>query len=179
MNRTNRTRTFLLGVMVGLLLIVPIVYAQQQPERIVIGVPVQIGDSQDSTITRIAANSDVRVSAIKDEPGTWTVTRMNDRKEYEVAGMLQFRDSHLSWASRTWADSNDAASARLMRNFYFLLKSFEANGNTACTIATEKTDTPTIESDQVSINCGRRTAAMYVSKYKEQEPTVSLDEQIK
>jgi hypothetical protein len=42
----NRTRTFLLGifllgVVVGLLLIVPIAYTQQQPERIVIGVPVR------------------------------------------------------------------------------------------------------------------------------------------
>jgi hypothetical protein len=41
-----RTRTFLLGifllgVVVGLLLIVPIAYTQQQPERIVIGVPVR------------------------------------------------------------------------------------------------------------------------------------------
>jgi hypothetical protein len=70
-----RTRTFLLGifllgVVVGLLLIVPIAYTQQQPERIVIGVPVQIGDSQDSTIARIAANSDVLVSKYKEQDPT-------------------------------------------------------------------------------------------------------------
>jgi hypothetical protein len=38
----------------------------------------------------------------------------------------------------------------------------------------QKTDTPTVDSDQISISCGRRTATMYVTKYKEQEPTVSL-----
>jgi len=65
----------------------------------------------------------------------------NDRNEYHVTGALTFKDSRLMWASLTW-DGDDAGAAKLARSLYFLLNSFEKQGNTSCTIETTERESP-------------------------------------
>src|SRR5260370_39171796 len=109
----------------------------------------------------------------------WIWSEKNDRNEYDIMGVLTFTDSRLSWASRSWATSTDAETAKLARSFYFLLKSFEDNGKTSCVIETEKQESPDLDNKQLSIHCGKRTATLYVTAYKDQRPAASLDEMIK
>jgi hypothetical protein len=168
---------FSIGVLFGLLIAVPVAFTQQQPERIVIGAPLQIGMAKDTAISRIVEQG-FTVNKVKDEE-MWIVSKKNDHNEYDTVGTLSFTDSHMSWASRSWATSTDAETARLARSFYFLLKSFEDHGNTSCIIETEKQESPDLDNKQLSIHCGKRTATLYVTAYKDQRPAASLDETIK
>jgi hypothetical protein len=171
-------RNLAIGILLGFLVAVPIAYTQQQPERIVIGeTPLQIGIARDSAISQIAEHG-LTVNKMNGEEEMWIVSRKNDRNEYDTLGMLTFINSRLSGASRSWASSTDPATTKLARNFYFLLKSFEDDGNTSCTIATQKQESPDFDNKQLLIHCGKRTAMLYVTAYKDQKPAATLSETI-
>jgi hypothetical protein len=168
-----RIPSFLLGVLSCLLVVLPAM--TQQEERIVIGVPLQIGMSKDTAINRIAE----RGLTITENEGMWLVTEKNDRNEYDVVGTLKFANSRLSWASRRWISSTDAGAAKVVRNLYFVLKSFEDQDNTSCTIGTKNVENQDTDSKALLIRCGKRTAMLAVAAYKDQRPEASLDETIK
>ena len=173
-------RKFAIGLLLGFLVAVPIaVHPQQQPERIVVGVPLQIGMPKETVISQIVERgfSPKKTEGAAEE--TWTVSRKDDPNEDDPVGVLVFTNARLSWASRAWASSAEPQTAKLARSFYFLLKSFEQKGNTSCTIDTVNGEGPSTDFKQLSIHCGGRTATLYVTKLKDQQPSVSLDEQIK
>jgi hypothetical protein len=177
-------RNLLIGLLLGILLAVAVAYTQQQPEQIHVGMTtLQIGMAKDTAISQLAEKSyhlSKGESLTKGEgEETWAVAQKNDHNEFDLIGMLTFTNGRLTWASRIWASTTDPGSAKLGRNLYFLLKSFEDSGNVACTIESETSEAPELDSKGVSIHCGKRTAKVYVVKYKEQEPATSLDETIK
>jgi hypothetical protein len=170
-------RNLFIGLLLGFLIAVPIAHTQQQPESIVVGVPVQIGMAKDVAISQIAEHG-LTVTQLQGSE-QWIVQQKNDQNQYDIVGALTFNNSRLSWASRTWVSNADPAAAKLARNFYFLVKSFEDHGNTSCVIDTQKQEGPDFDHDSLSVHCGRRTATLYVTKYKDQQPATSLDETIK
>jgi len=62
---------------------------------------------------------------------------------------------------------------------YFLLKSFEDNGKTSCTISTETREAPELDHKSIEILCGKRVATLFVTAYKNQGPSATLDENIR
>lgn len=170
-----RILSFLVGLLFCLSAAIPV--PTQQEEKIVIGAPLQIGMSKDSAISRIAERG-LTVTQYE-ATGMWFVTEKNDRNEYDVVGTLQFTNSRLSWASRRLTTSTDAGAAKLVRNLYFVLKAFEDQGNTACTIETKNTETPDADDKSLLIRCGKRTALLGVGTYKDQRPAATLDEAIR
>jgi hypothetical protein len=82
-------------------------------------------------------------------------------------------------AMRTWAESWDAGSAKIGKNLYFLVKSFEDSGNTACSIESKPQESPDFESKEILIHCGRRMITIGVSKYKEQHEETQVSETVK
>jgi hypothetical protein len=171
----------LCGFLICALLVLP--GMTQQAEQIVIGgVPLQIGMAKDTVLSKIAERgfsltSGNNLSSSAASP-TLFVREKNDRGDYDVVGAVTFKDSRLFWASRTWGDE-DAGAAKLVRNLYFLLNSFEKQGNTSCTIETREQESPDLNSKSVDIHCGKRTASLYTVAYKEQRPVANLDETIK
>ncbi len=148
----------------------------QQAEQFEIGgVPLQIGMAKDTVLSRITERG---LTLSKESGGSLFVMEKNDRNEYHGTGALTFKDSRLMWASLTW-DGDDAGAAKLARSLYFLLNSFEKQGNTSCTIETTERESPELDNKSVEIHCGKRTAALYTVAYKEQRPVASLDETIK
>jgi hypothetical protein len=107
------------------------------------------------------------------------VTQKNGHGEYDTVGTLTFTNSRLWWASRPWDSSSDPAAAKLARNFYFLLKSFEDDGNTSCTINTKSNEAADLDHKAIEIHCGKRVATLYVIAYKDQQPQATLDETIR
>lgn len=168
-------RNLLIGILLGLLIAVPVAFTQQQPERIVIGVPLQIGMTKDVVISRIAEQG-FKIEKAKDDD-MWVISKKTEgSNDYDIVGMFRATDSHISWASRSWTTSADAGATKMARSFYFLVKSFEDTGNTSCSIQTERVDSPNLDNKQLSIRCGKRTAVLYVTVSKDEMPVVSLDE---
>lgn len=169
-----RIRSFLVGFRFCLLIAIPAL--TQQEEKIVIGALLQIGMPKDSAISRIAERG---LTVTENEATrTWLVTEKNDRNEYDVLGTLQFTNSRLSWTSHRLTTSTDPGAAKLVRNLYFVLKAFEDQDKTACTIETKNTENPDMDSKSLLIRCGKRTAVLAVASYKDQRPAASLEEAI-
>ena len=166
------------GVVVGVIVGLSIASTQQQQERVYVGtVPVEIGMPKETVISKLAERG-YHLSKVEGKE-QWAVQEKNEQTNlWDVRGMLTFTNGRLTWASRSWVSTFDPGSANLVRNFYFLAKSLEDSGKTACTIETNSTETPEFDSKGVKIRCARRTASLYVAKYKEQEPATSLDETI-
>jgi hypothetical protein len=173
-------RNFWIGVLIGLLIAVPIAYTQEQRERIVIAVPLEIGMEKEAVISRIAEQGFVtnKVQGAVQEKESWVITKKNDPSGNNPVGTLMFDKSRLSWASRAWADSTDSGAVKVTRNLYFLLKSFEEHRNTSCSIETTTVDTPNMNNKEVAIHCGKRTALLNVYAMNEKEPIVTVDETI-
>jgi hypothetical protein len=171
-------RNALVGLVLGLIMGLSIAYTQQQQERIYIGeAAVQIGMLKETVISKLAEKG-YHLSKVEGRE-EWAVQEKNEQTNlWDVRGMLDFANGRLSWASRSWVSSFDPGSAKLVRNLYFLAKSFEDSGNTGCTIETNSNEAPEFESKGVKIRCAKRAASLYVAKYKEQEPATSLDETI-
>jgi hypothetical protein len=171
----------LCGILICCLVVVPAM--TQQAEQIAIGgVPLQIGMAKDAVLNKITqrgfdiTSGEIVTSGSLSE--SLFVREKNNRNEYEVVGAFTFKDSRLFWASRTW-DGQDAGAAKLARNLYFLLNSFEKQGNTSCTIETREQERPELDSKTTEIHCGKRTASLYAVAYKEQRALANLEETIK
>jgi hypothetical protein len=172
-------RNLFIGLLIGFLLAVPIAYTQQQPESIEVGgVLLRLGMAQDSAISKIAEKGGLTINKVNDSHN-WLVSRKNDKGEYDAVGMLLFTESRLSWVSRSWAYSTDPGAAKIARNVYFLLKSFEDEGNTVCIVETSTNEGPDVDNRGIRIQCRRREARLFVTAYKGQATAASLDEAIK
>ena len=167
-------RNFVIGILCGAvacLLVVPA--STQQTDKIVVGtVPLEIGMAKEAVMSRIA---EAGLNLAQGENENWLVTEKNDR----ILGTLNFANSRLSWASHRWTTSSDAGAAKLGRSLYFVLKSFEDQGNTSCAIETKNLENPDWDNKSIVIHCGKRTAVLAVSTLKDQRPQASLDEVIK
>jgi hypothetical protein len=171
-------RNLLIGVLMGLLVAGPIAYTQQPPESIEVGgVLLQIGTPKDSVISKLAQKG-LMITPVKDSDSV-AVQAKNEHGDYDVVGMLSFTNSRLRWASRSWDYSSDPGAAKLARSFYFLLKSFEENGNTSCTISTKTQEATELDHKSIEILCGKRVATLFVTTYKNQRPSATLDENIR
>src|SRR5215813_10123870 len=146
----------LCSVLICGLLVVPGM-TQQQAERIEVGgVPLQIGMAQDTVVSQLTQNG---LEVRKGENGSsWPVFKRNG-PNYDVMGALAFTNSRLIWANRT-LDDEDLGAAKLVCDFYFLMKSFEKQGNKSCTIETKEQESPDFDSKSVLIQCGKRIAKL-------------------
>jgi hypothetical protein len=170
------------NVLIGLFLILSVGLSManaQKAEQISIGTAmVQIGMSKDKVFSELAQRNYVLGKIEGKEE--WAVSEKNDQTNlYDVLGMIAFTNGRLSWASRSLVEVTDPGTAKLVRNLYFLVKSFEDSQNVTCKIESDSHEGPEFDGKGISIHCGKRTIKAYVSKFKEQEPQASLDETIK
>ena len=177
-------KNLLLGLVLGIFLAsVPLAYTQQQPERLYIGdVRFQLGMEKDAVISKLAERGYklTKIQPSESPHESWLVNQKNEQTgEYDVIGTLQFSNGRLLWALRAWAESWDAGSAKVGKNLYFLVKSFEESGNTACSLETKAMEGPDFDSKETLIHCGRRMVTVGVSKYKEQHEETQVTETVK
>jgi hypothetical protein len=125
---------FAVGLVLGLLASAPAALSQQQPEQIDVGMTLQVGMAKNIVIGQLTAKGYRLIQAQKAETEIYVVDKKNTGTDYETLGELFFRNSRLTRATRTWSSVNDAGSAKLARNLYFLVKSFEGSGNASCTL---------------------------------------------
>jgi hypothetical protein len=173
-------KRFFLGLVLGILLVsVPIAYTQQQSERIFVGsISLQLGTEKDAVISKLAERG-FRLSKLPSSE-SWVVDQKNvETGEYDILGTLQFTNGRLMSASRHWAESWDIGSAKVGKNLYFLVKSFEEAGNIACSIETKSQESPDFDSKETLIHCGRRMIIIDVNKYKEQREETQVTETLK
>lgn len=177
-------KNLLLGLVLGILLAsVPRAYTQQEPERISVGTTsLQLGMEKDAVISKLAERGYklTKLQRLENSSEGWIVSEKNEQSgEYDILATLDFSNGRLSWALREWAENWDAGSAKIGKNLYFLVKSFEESGNTACSIETKPQEAPEFESKQSLIHCGRRMITIGVSKYKEQHEETQVTETVK
>jgi hypothetical protein len=170
-------RNLSIGIVIGLLIAVPVARTGQQPEQIVVGALLQLGMTEDAAVRKVA-EAGLTINKAKNND-IWVVSKKNELNEYDNVGFLTFKDSRLVWASRSLMNSGDIGAVKLIRNLYFLVKSYEDMGNTSCTLETQKQEGLEIDNKELMVHCGRRTAALYVVTYKDQQPRANLDESIK
>jgi hypothetical protein len=172
-------RNICIGILIGLMIAAPFAFTQTAPETITIEVPLQIGMPKEAAINRLAEQG-LTLTKLKDKE-IWIVSKRNEQAEYEVIGSVSFDRSHLSLATRSWAStSTDTEGAKLARNFYSLIRSFETSGNKSCVIDTRNWGFPDYDHRELGIHCGKRTATLDVNVYnKGALVNVNLDETIK
>jgi hypothetical protein len=177
-------KNIFLGLVLGILLAsVPLAYTQQPQERIYAGnVSLQLGMEKDAVISKLAEH-DYKLTKLQssESPGeSWIVSQKNEQTgEYDLIATLQFKNGRLLWALRELAESWDTGSAKVGKNLYFLIKSFEESGNTACSVETKSQEAPDFDSKETLIHCGRRMVTVGVSKYKEQHEETLVSETVK
>lgn len=170
-------RNVAIGILIGLIIAVPFAHTQQQPERIVVGAPLEIGMAKDKVISLVAQNGYLVVPT-KGDSNQWVVSKRNEEtNQYDLAGMLTFKESCLAWASRSWASSFDQSAVKVGRGFYFLMKELEERGDTKCSFETRTSDTQSFESKEVLLHCGKRNVLIDVVKINDQNPEIVIDEQ--
>jgi hypothetical protein len=174
----------LLGVALGILLAyVPRAVSQRQPERINVGdVILQLGMAKDSAIsmltergyesTKLSKSSDVFHES-------WMVSQKNkETGVYDSLASLAFDNGRLSWVSGHRADSWDTGSAKIGKNLYFLMKSFEDSGNATCLVETKLQESPEFYSRATLLHCGKRMVSIDVSRIREQPEETQLIETV-
>jgi hypothetical protein len=177
-------KRFLLGLVLGILLAsVPLAYTQQRSERIFVGnISLQLGTEKDADISKLAEGGFklAKLPSSESQSESWIVEQKNEKTaEYDILGSLHFTNGRLLSASRHWAESWDTGSAKVGKNFYFLIKSFEEAGNTSCSIETQSEESPDYDSKKTLIHCGRRMVTVDVTKYKEQPEETQVTETVK
>jgi hypothetical protein len=179
-------KNLLLGLVFGILLAsVPQAYTQQEQERIYIGATtsLQLCMEKDAVISKLAERGYTLTKVQNTENSlteNWMVREKNDQAhEYDSLGYLTFKDGHLASASRVWADNWDAGSARVGRNLYFLVKSFEESGNTACSLEAKPQEGLEFDSKASLIHCGRRTITVDANKYRDQREETQVVETVR
>jgi hypothetical protein len=173
-------RNFALGITLGLLAAASIARTQEPAEQIQIGgTTVQIGMLKTAAISRIAEKGyQVKKVEEKGTKETWIAIEKGEHGDYNTIGELFLTDGRLTSASRTLSLVRGQEGAKLGRNLYFLVKSFEDSGDVSCTIRSGTQEAPELDHRWVSIQCGKRTATVHVTKYNEEQPSTSLDEAI-
>ncbi len=171
-------RNLIFGIFIGFMVAAPLAHTQPEPEKIVVGAPLEIGMAKDKVFSLIEQNG-FSLIPFANDPTRWLVAKMNSEKDYETAGMVGFTGSRLTWALRNWADSDDKGATKIARGFYFLMKGFEEKGDTKCSLSTTTSDSPDYESKQIRILCGRRLSVIDVSKYKDRNLQVTVHEEVR
>ncbi len=174
-------KNLLVGLFLGIFAaFAPQAGTRQEPERIVVGsTTLQLGIDKDATISKLAELG-YKLSKLQgyEGPGeTWFALEKIGGEYHPVAG-FQFINGRLTWATRNWAESSDAGSAKIGRAVYLLAKSFEESGRTACSIETKSLETPESEMKKTFIHCGRRTIFINVSRNKEEPVGTAVTETV-
>ncbi|HVS89220.1 MAG TPA: hypothetical protein VHF01_13495 [Candidatus Acidoferrum sp.] len=95
---------------------------QAEPARIWVGTELQLGMPKDSVITKVAEGGYEIKRATAIEGDYWTITKKNEKNEYDLVGTVTFRGGKLDWAEHTLYSSFDQSAAKFARNLYFALR---------------------------------------------------------
>jgi hypothetical protein len=178
-------KNLLLGLLLGIFVAsVQQAYTRQQPERIAVGsTSLQLGMPHDAVISKLAEQG-YKVTKLSGPPGStsdmWIATEKNDQtREDDIVVTFDFINNRLQRVTRAWVNNWDNDSAKIGKNFYFLVKSMEESGNSVCTLETKSQEGPDLDSKVSLIHCGKRTVSVGVSKYKEQHEETQVTETVK
>jgi hypothetical protein len=117
-------RNLLIGLLLGLIIAGPAARTGQQAERIVVGAPVQIGMTKDAVISEIVERGFIAQKTRGGAEEAWLVFRKEDPDGNDPLGLLMFTDSHLFWASHTWASSGEAGNSEARKDLLFSIEVF-------------------------------------------------------
>ena len=178
-------KNVLVGVLLGFLIAsvwnnhVSAGQIERQPAPIWVGTELQLGMRKESVVTKVteAGYEIKRATAI--EGDYWTVTKKNEKNEYDLIGAMTFRGGKLDWAEHTLYSSFDQPAAKLARNFYFVVRDLEAGHNNVCTLESKNQESATVYSKTGMLHCGNRTISVGVSKYQDQNEEGQLIEAVK
>jgi len=178
-------KNVLVGVLLGFLIAsvwnnhVSAGQIERQPAPIWVGTELQLGMRKESVVTKgTEAGYEIkRATAI--EGDYWTVTKKNEKNEYDLIGAMTFRGGKLDWAEHTLYSSFDQPAAKLARNFYFVVRDLEAGHNNVCTLESKNQESATVYSKTGMLHCGNRTISVGVSKYQDQNEEGQLIEAVK
>jgi hypothetical protein len=175
----------LLGLVLGILLTsAPRAFTQQQAERIDVGdVNLQLGMAKDAVIAKLTERGYEagKLGTLTDSANeSWMVSQKNkETGEYDSLASFAFTNGRLSWVRANRAESWDTGSAKIGKNLYFLLKSFEDSGNTSCSVETKFQEGPEFYSRETLLHCGKRVVSIGVSRIREQHEETQIAETVK
>ena len=134
---------------------------------------------KESAITEVAEAGYEINRATTIEGDYWTVVKKNAKNEYAMVGTMTFSGGKLEWAQHTLYSSFDQPAAKLARNFYFVVRDFEADHNSIYTLESKSQESATFYSKTGMLHCGNRTISVAVSKYQDQNEEGQLTEAVK
>jgi hypothetical protein len=152
---------------------------QAEPARIWVGTELQLGMPKDSVIMKVAEGGYEIKRATAIEGDYWTITKKNEKNEYDLVGTVTFRGGKLDWAEHTLYSSFDQSAAKFARNLYFALRDLEVDHNNVCTLENKNQESAAFYSKTGMLHCGRRTISVIVSKYQDQNEEGQLGESVK
>jgi hypothetical protein len=131
-------------------LAVPAMGQQPAPDTVlqIAGLEVWLGMPQDQALQRLSSAYDVRHA--DGMPGNWMIFRKGGYPR-DLLGDVTFKDNRLSFAAKTWADSN-VDSKNFAAAAYRALAALAMSAGRPCSI--EFVERPVAVAD---VKCGRKT----------------------
>ena len=72
----------------------------------------------------------------------------------------------------------DGGEVEFGRQLYFAMRDLEFEGDSHCTIQTENQEEPDFSNKTARLQCGMKTIVINVQKFKENDETVQLNEEL-
>ena len=168
-------RTFLLGLLVGSLMVsVLVAMPQSRRETITLGTDLTLGMSEDVVIKKLAESGHTPrkfepPQGLRDK-GITSIWVLDD-------GVISFASGKLAIVTKSLLPS-EGNEVEFGRQVYFAMRDLELEGDSHCTIETETGEVPEYSSKRAKLSCGKKIVIVELQKYQKNAETVQLNEEL-
>jgi hypothetical protein len=169
-------RTFLLGFLIGSLVVSALVAAPQSRDRetLNIGTDLTLGMSEDAAIKKLAESGH---SPRKMEPPKGLRDKGITSMWLLDEGVLSFASGKLALVTKPLLPSN-GNEVEFGRQLYFAMRDLELEGDSHCSIATEAGEVPDYSTKTGKLRCGKKTILIELQRFQKNPETVQLNEEL-
>lgn len=149
--------------------------AQNDPDQILLGVPLKLGMTQQHVLAEVGKHYGVKPLTDPTQFVVFTLpNNSTDKPKWE--GMLTFKSGKLASVERLWAYENDDNSVALTKSLVSLMSGFVKDGKSTCVVQTLLSDSLDAQGETVFLTCGRRTLKISVAKVEGYKEDASVSE---
>jgi hypothetical protein len=152
-------------------------WAQNDPDQILLGVPLKLGMTQEHVLAEVGKHYGVKPLSDASQFVVFTLPNdSTDKPKWE--GMLAFKNGKLASIERLWAYENDDNSVALTKSLVGVLTDFVKGGKSTCVVQTLLSDSLDAQGETVFLTCGKRTLKISVAKVQGYKEDASVSESL-
>jgi hypothetical protein len=178
-------RTFVVGALVGMLIAPLFATGQSAKPRggIWLGTQLVLGLSQDAVVPKLAESYNLRTieppAGLREKGVTsiWIVEEKGEGGKHRSIGVVTFSAGKLSGVRKDLLPPG-ADEVEFGRQLYLVMRELESEGNSRCGLETDSTEVPDFSRKTAKFQCGQKTIAIELQKFKGYSESVQLYEEL-